>query len=131
MQRYSIKRQAILDCLRATSSHPTAEWIYLRLKPSFPNLSLATVYRNLTQLKRFGLVRSMGTVLGQEHFDANMEPHSHVVCTCCGKIVDVTEISFPDEIVAHIHQLTGYVVSGKDIQFSGICAACQKEKETI
>ena len=49
MKRHSKKRDAILTCLRQTKSHPTAEWIYQKLKPEYPNLSLGTVYRNLSE----------------------------------------------------------------------------------
>ena len=41
--RYSPKRDAILQCLRSTTCHPSAEWVYAQLKPRIPNLSLATV----------------------------------------------------------------------------------------
>ena len=41
--RYSPKRDAILQCLRSTTCHPSAEWVYSQLKPRIPDLSLATV----------------------------------------------------------------------------------------
>ena len=34
-QRFSKKRQAILDVLASTTSHPSAEWVYMQLKPIF------------------------------------------------------------------------------------------------
>ena len=42
------KREAILACLRDTTAHPSAEWVYEQLKPQIPDLSLGTVYRNLS-----------------------------------------------------------------------------------
>ena len=48
--RQSIKRDAMLALLRATGEHPSAEQVYRALKPDYPGLSLATVYRNLAQL---------------------------------------------------------------------------------
>ena len=80
IQRFSKKRQAIYDCLRSTTSHPTADWIYHQLHPDFPDLSLGTVYRNLSQLKNAGLIQSVGVVAGQERFDANISPHTHLIC---------------------------------------------------
>ena len=41
------KRDAILSCLRGTTDHPSAEWIYNRLKPEIPDISLGTVYSGL------------------------------------------------------------------------------------
>ena len=49
VRKHSHKRDAILECLRCTTSHPTAEWVYTQLKPTIPDLSLATVYRNLAR----------------------------------------------------------------------------------
>ena len=53
-RRYSKKRAAIIDALRASDAHPSAEMLYQKLKEQFPDLSLGTVYRNLSQLKQDG-----------------------------------------------------------------------------
>lgn len=63
-RKYSKKRQAILDALRNTTEHPSAEMLYARLKPEYPDLSLGTVYRNLAMFIRDGDVISVGTVSG-------------------------------------------------------------------
>ena len=44
VRKHSRKRDAILACLRSTTCHPTAEWVYQQLKPAIPDLSLGTVY---------------------------------------------------------------------------------------
>ena len=54
--RYSPKRQAILECICSTDCHPSAEWVYAMLKPQIPDLSLATVYRNLARFREDGVV---------------------------------------------------------------------------
>ena len=64
VRKHSRKRDAILACLRSTTCHPTAEWVYQQLKPAIPDLSLGTVYRNLSMFKDEGLVISVGTVGG-------------------------------------------------------------------
>ena len=63
--RYSKKREAILDVIRGTDAHPSAEWIYQALKPAHPDLSLGTVYRNLLFFQRQGTIQSVGVVHGQ------------------------------------------------------------------
>lgn len=127
MERFSRKRQSILDCLRSTTEHPGADWIYERLKPSYPHLSLATVYRNLNQLKEEGLIRSVGIVNGQERFDAVTAPHTHAICTKCGRVIDIAGIPVPLDLAEEVRRLTGYSVTGADLQFTGICAACLSE----
>ena len=83
IRKRSRKRDAILACVRATTCHPSAEWVYQRLKPTIPDLSLGTVYRNLSMFKDEGLVISVGTVGGLERFDGNTKPHTHFVCARC------------------------------------------------
>ena len=58
-QNFSRKRQAILEALRNTKIHPTAEWVHQTLKNDYPDLSLGTVYRNLSQFKEEGIILSM------------------------------------------------------------------------
>ena len=80
-RKRSKKRDAILSCLCSTDTHPSAEWIYHRLKPQIPDLSLATVYRNLALFQREGRIISVGVVQNLERFDANVHPHAHFICT--------------------------------------------------
>ena len=85
IRKHSKKRDAILNCLRETDAHPSAEWVYSRLKPQIPDLSLGTVYRNLALFKETGEAISLGTVMGLERFDGRTDPHIHFVCTRCGR----------------------------------------------
>ena len=87
--RHSKKREAILDAIRSTTCHPSAEWVYQTLKPTHPDLSLGTVYRNLMFFRERGEIQSVGVVKGQERFDALVKPHSHFVCDCCGAVSDL------------------------------------------
>ena len=98
VRRHSPKRDAILDCIRSTHSHPAAEWVYAQLKPTIPDLSLATVYRNLAQFRRDGTIQVIGNVDGEERYDADLSPHSHFICRTCGKVADLpfSEVNMPD-----------------------------------
>lgn len=73
--RHSPKREAILECLRSTTCHPSAEWVYSQLKPRIPDLSLATVYRNLARFRAEGAVQVIGCVDGEDRYDGNTAPH--------------------------------------------------------
>lgn len=127
MERFSKKRQAILECLRGTDTHPTAEWVYGQLKPYHPSLSLGTVYRNLCQLKDAGLICSMGVVAGQEHFDGNVDPHAHVLCTCCGRIDDLAIDSSIQLVLRNAAMMTDF--QSLSPQFAGLCPQCYKEQQ--
>ena len=98
VRKHSRKRDAILRCVRTTDCHPTADWVFSRLKPEIPDLSLGTVYRNLAMFKEEGTIVSLGVVNGLERFDWRVEPHSHLICRCCSRVVDVENVALPETI---------------------------------
>ncbi len=120
-QRHSKKRDAILDCLRNTASHPTAEWVYTQLKPQFPDLSLGTVYRNLAAFKEDGTIASLGVIDGMERFDRERAPHAHFICRRCRKIFDVENFRIPENLTAAVD--CGEVLEST-VTFTGICKEC-------
>ncbi|MFP3091256.1 transcriptional repressor [Treponema sp. TIM-1] len=88
-RKHSKKRDAILEAIRSTTTHPGAQWVYEQLKPVIPDLSLGTVYRNITFFQQEGLVVSLGVVNGEERFDGEVKPHPHLVCRRCGRVADL------------------------------------------
>jgi Fur family peroxide stress response transcriptional regulator len=88
-RKHSAKRDAIFNALKGTTVHPGAQWVYNQLKPSIPDLSLGTVYRNLNLFREEGLAVLLGTVNGEERFDGVTESHPHLVCPRCGAVEDI------------------------------------------
>lgn len=125
--RFSKNREAILNCLKNTKSHPTAEWIYEQLKSEYPSLSLGTVYRNLNQLKEAGMIKSMGIVSGHEHFDADMSIHYHVICSGCGTIIDLETQPDMLQLVNEIGEKTQFSIA--EMQLFGVCKNCSENQE--
>ena len=66
IRKRSKKRDAILACICGTDCHPSAEWVYTQLKPQIPDLSLGTVYRNISMFREEGTIVSVGVVNGLE-----------------------------------------------------------------
>ena len=124
MEKHSAKRDAILALLRSTTTHPTAEWVYACLKPDWPELSLATVYRNLNRFKEAGLLTSVGTVNGKERLDARTDDHAHFICERCHRIWDLPFACDPSQR-ACVEQATGGQITGWQLSFTGVCAQCQ------
>lgn len=122
--RYSKKREAILEVIRSTDSHPSADWVYQTLKPIYPDLSLGTVYRNITRFKEDGLVVSVGTVNGQERFDANVQPHTHFICRCCDAVLDLPEVKLEKMDLDKIAAQNGITIDHHELIFSGTCPGC-------
>lgn len=123
------KRNAILTCLRGTHLHPSAEMLHEMLCPEHPDISLATVYRNLALFKQQGLIQSLGTVDGIERFDGNIAPHVHFICTNCSAILDLPQVAVPEQLRSTVEQATHGRVNECQLSFTGICqTCCQKEK---
>ena len=123
-RKYSKKREAILDAIRSTKEHPSAEWVYARLKPDFPDLSLGTVYRNLTLFRESGDVVSVGTFCGQEHFDGDVRPHPHFFCESCRRIFDLDIAFSSSDHYKEVERAIGGEVSGDSVLFTGRCRDC-------
>lgn len=118
------KREAILNCLRSTTTHPSAEWVHAQLKAEYPDISLGTVYRNLALFKEQGLVISLGTVNGVERFDADTEPHVHFICRACHKVDDLPGMLIPERLSTDVDQYTGGRTETCSLSFTGTCREC-------
>ena len=118
------KRDAILAYLRQTTEHPSAETVYAALKPQIPDLSLGTVYRNISLFRQQGQILSLGTVNGVERYDGNTHPHVHFVCTGCGRICDLHGLHVPEELNAAAAKEAGATVDHCDLTFHGRCRTC-------
>lgn len=122
--RYSKKRADMLELIQSTDCHPSAEWVYQQLKPTHPDLSLGTVYRNLIFFREHGLVQSVGVVRGQERFDGVTSPHSHFVCECCGSVLDLPKIHMDPGLDQTVSRQYGLAVQRHELTFHGLCPTC-------
>ena len=128
-ENFSRKREAILQKIRGSHIHPTAEWVYQELKNEYPDLSLGTVYRNLTRFKEDGTIRSLGVINGQEHFDGELNAHDNFLCVECGQILDLARPAFLEESIEHLEKTGNLVVRSYDLLLRGTCPACCKKQK--
>ena len=123
-RRYSKKREAIFNALAQTHEHPSAEWLYQQLKPEYPDLSLATVYRNLKEMVELGDAVCVGNLEGKDRFDACSHPHAHLLCRNCGCVVD---IEIDEHLADQCHETEheyAVTIDPYGIQFTGLCEKC-------
>ena len=125
IRRHSKKRDAILSVIQGTTRHPSAEWIYEKIRDVYPDISLGTVYRNLSLFRDDGLVRVVTVINGTERYDANVLPHPHFACRQCGAVIDIT-VDF--SMAASQLEGNGYNVENCDITYHGLCPECSKKK---
>ena len=125
----SRQREAILMFLKDRKDHPTADTVYENVRKEYPNISLGTVYRNLTLLSEIGIIQKlkMGST-APDRFDYNAAPHYHFLCRQCGSVMDLevdnlesintfAGIRFPGKIEGHV------------AYFYGLCPECFRNAE--
>lgn len=121
---YSRQRDVIYETLKENVVHPTAEYLYGIIKEKEPNMSLATLYRNLNQLAENGVIKKIDGLENSSHFDHNTHEHYHFICDKCKKVFDIPVEVAPD-IAAKTEEKTGFLVKGYDIAIHGICNECK------
>lgn len=134
--RYSRPRELILNYFGERDMHVSAEDLYLELKQRGENLSLSTVYLNLGVLKQAGLVREFNGIGGEALYDSNIGPHHHLICSRCGTILDlpemtVTDITLTDLLKAHAEAASSWLVDEPALALQGVCPACQVKRDDI
>lgn len=126
--RNSKQRQKILGLLKSTKHHPTATWIYEKLKPEFPSLSLGNVYRNLKILVELGCIQELKFGSTFDRYDGDVNPHYHFVCEHCGQIKDVN-IRHNGDLNKLVEEETDYKVHNHRLEFYGKCNVCLEEQQ--
>ena len=124
--RNTIQRKMVLDAVRSSDEHPTADKLYETVSKTYPDISIATVYRNLNLLAETNQIKKIKIPGGADRFDKTISPHYHIECTECGAFSDVQfdYIEKIDEMVAHA---TGFKLEPQDFVFRGLCPHCKNE----
>lgn len=124
--RMTEQRRLILEVLRSTTCHPTADWVYERVREQLPNVSLGTIYRNLRSLVSMGEVLQLSYGSGQDHYDGNPNAHYHYRCTKCGCVADV-QLPYMSELDQRTEDSLPGSVTGHRLEFEGVCTKCSEK----
>lgn len=123
--RRSRQRELILTFLKGRKDHPTADTVYQNVRIQNPNISLGTVYRNLTLLADTGEINRLNVGDGVDHFDADISPHYHFICEKCGCVTDLKTDGVEEITARAAADFEGYI-AGHRIYFYGLCRRCGK-----
>ena len=119
--RSSKQRDAVLQVLRNSCDHPTADMIFERVRQEIPNISLGTVYRNLNQLKDEGLITVVESSDTKVHYEGNLTDHIHFLCKSCHEI---TDIFCTPQVPKELTEMKLLVESQKTVYY-GLCKTCR------
>ena len=123
MLKHSKQREMIMSFLLSRKDHPTADVVYMNMRQQIPNISLGTVYRNLTLLSDIGDIQRLRLGDGIDHFDADTSQHYHFICTDCGSVIDL-EMENIDSIQEIAQNGFHGKINGHMTYFYGICETC-------
>lgn len=127
MQRITNQKIIILDFLRETKIHPTAEQVFLEVQKKLPRISRATVYRILEGFVEDGTIKSVtdkNSAGSPTRFDGNEKPHQHFICTTCGNIIDLYDDSIEKYLNHKQKTVKDGVINNFEVNFYGKCTKC-------
>ena len=122
-RRYTIQRSLVLESVKELRCHVTADEVYDAIAKKHPDISRGTVYRNLKLLSDSGEIRKVEMPNGAARYDHLCHEHYHARCIECGRIIDV-DMKFIADLDSNITDTHGFVFTGHDIVFKGICPEC-------
>jgi Fe2+ or Zn2+ uptake regulation protein len=121
LERMTSQKHVVIEFLKETKSHPTAEMVYKEVKKKLPRVSRATVYRILKDLKEKGEIREIPCKVCR--YDGDLTEHSHFFCEKCGGIIDVPEkVRLPSIKSKMVGKINNY-----QIYFYGVCRKCSRK----
>lgn len=133
--RFTQPRKIILDVLDGTTDHLSAEDIFMKVHPTYPNIGLTTVYRNLEVLEEMGIIGKFHFGDGRHRYELVQSPkkpghHHHLICTGCKQIIDYDdfvdkEVEFLEKVELALSLRHDFQITGHMIQFYGICRTCR------
>ncbi len=121
--RYSKQRETILQVVRSTVEHPTVDWIYTETRKDIPNISLGTIYRNLSQLVASGQLLKLKDE-AMVRYDGNTGHHDHFRCFRCGKWFDVQILD--QKSIEAFNQKHQFEIRSVNLELEGVCEDCLK-----
>lgn len=126
--RLTTQRQVILEELSKVKTHPTASELYDMVRKRLPRIGLGTVYRNLELMAENGLILKIEVGGTQKRFDAITEDHYHIRCSLCGRVDDI-DVPVMKELATQAANSSAYLILGHHVEFTGICSACQQQRQ--
>lgn len=128
--RSTNQRHVILEVIKESNSHPTANEIYETARKRLPNISLGTIYRNIEILYENGLIEKIGPITNQMRYDGITENHYHIRCIRCGRVIDAPMKTI-DELDDYVKGRTDYTIMGHRLEYIGLCPDCKKREDEM
>lgn len=120
---FTKQRQAVLQVIRESDQHLTANEVFEFARQILPGISFATVYNSLRYLKNEGLIGEVRFGTDASRFDRKLTRHDHAVCNSCGKLVDL-ELTIPEEFLKKGQIMSKFKAESIEVVLRGLCPDC-------
>jgi Fur family ferric uptake transcriptional regulator len=128
-QRYTSGRRAVVELLES-SGHPLS---ISEIEAKIPEVPRSSAYRHLSDLQRAGVVRRIAAGDEFARFELAedfLHHHHHLLCSSCGRVIDVTPTrAFERTVARMVQELTleqGFHATSHALDVIGHCASCQR-----
>jgi Fe2+ or Zn2+ uptake regulation protein len=117
------QREVVLQVIRDSHGHLTANEVFGEAKMRLPSISFATVYNSLRYLREAGHIAEIRFGNGASRFDRMTSRHDHALCTKCGKLADI-EMDHPHELVERAAAISNFKPESLEFTLRGVCPEC-------
>jgi Fur family ferric uptake transcriptional regulator len=121
--RVTTSRRLLLLSLFEDPAHRTAEELAARVQVLAPDVHISTVYRNLDELERLGVVVHTHLGHGPATYHLSSETHGHLVCKRCGAMIEAPEDLFQTLAQGALGRF-GFVIDPRHFAVLGSCTMC-------
>lgn len=119
------QRQVVLEAIRGSVEHLTANEVFAAARAKLPTISYATVYNSLRYLREAGLIREVTFGHGASRYDRELERHDHAICEKCGKLVDF-DLPETVSLLRRAARRAHFKPASIHLTLIGLCSACQE-----
>lgn len=121
--RMTTSRRVLLNCLFEGRGHRSAEEIAAAVQERAPDVHISTIYRNLEELERLGVVEHVHLGHGPAIYHLAAESHGHFVCEGCGAVFEAPDEYF-DGLAKVARDRVGLAINPHHFAVLGTCDAC-------
>jgi Fe2+ or Zn2+ uptake regulation protein len=124
--RITTSRRLVVGALLHLRGHITAEALCDLVQATAPDVVISTIYRNLEELERLGVVVHSHLGHGPAVYHLTSAAYAHLVCSDCGAALEAPEEFFGD-LAKQAATRYGFTVDPRHFAILGHCRACQTE----
>jgi len=121
--RVTTARRLVLTVLVGDERHLTADRVFATVQAMAPDIHSSTIYRNLEELERLGIVVHSHLGHGAATYHLTSEAHAHLVCERCDATFEAPDDLF-EGMARRTKRRLGFVLHPYHFAVLGICAAC-------